>query len=113
MSAMNESYTAVVARNVDWAGDWTTEPYETAWAREAIFFVSVLRFRGEGTTCSARVQISPDGMHWVDEGTRMEIPVREAVTAVKVSHFGGWLRLAGSAPDGSALTVITYLVLKA
>jgi hypothetical protein len=109
---MNESYTAVVARNDDWIGDWASEPYETAWASEAIFFVRVLKAQGEATTVSARVQMSPDGMHWVDEGSRLEIPAREGICAVKVSHFGGWLRLTGRTPEGSSLRVMAYLALK-
>jgi len=109
---MNESYTAVIARNDDWAGEWASEPYETAWANEAIFFVRVLKFSGEARSVSARVQISPDGMHWVDEGSRLEIPVREGTTALKVAHFGGWLRLTGRTPDGSNLRVMAYLALK-
>lgn len=109
---MNESYTAVVARNDDWLGEWATEPYETAWAAEAIFFVRVLKAEGEARTVSAQVQISPDGMHWADEGSRLDIPVREGVCAVKVAHFGGWLRLAGRTPEGSRLRVMAYLALK-
>jgi len=109
---MNESYTAVVARNDDWTGDWATEPYETAWATQAIYFVRVLKAEGEARTVSARVEISPDGMHWVDEGSRLEIPASEGVSAIKVSHFGGWLRLAGRTPQGSKLRVMAYLALK-
>jgi len=109
---MNESYTAVVARNAEWSGDWATEPYETAWATEAIFFVRVLQLQGGAQGLQARVEMSPDGMHWVDEGTRLEIPVQLATRAVKVTHFGGWLRLAGTAPAGSAMTVMAYLALK-
>ena len=109
---MNESYTAVIARNAEWSGDWATEPYETAWAREAIFFVRVLRARSS-EPFQARVEISPDGMHWVDEGTRLEIPAETTTRAVKVAHFGGWLRLAGTAPAGGAITVMAYLALKA
>jgi hypothetical protein len=109
---MNESYTAVIARNDDWSGEWATEPYEAAWANEAIFFVRVLKFSGDARTVSARVQFSPDGMHWVDEGSRLEIPVLVGTTAVKVAHFGGWLRLVGRTPDGSNLRVMAYLALK-
>jgi hypothetical protein len=109
---MKESYTAVVARNDDWTLDWATEPHECAWADEAIFFVRVLKSEGAAASVGARVQISPDGMHWVDEGSRLEIPARVGVTAVRVSHFGGWLRLAGHTPEGSQLRVLAYLVLK-
>jgi len=109
---LKESYTAVVARNVDWAGEWASEPYEAAWADEAILFVRVLKAEGEARTASARVEISPDGMHWADEGSRLEIPVSEGLSFVRVRHFGGWLRLAGRTPEGSRLRVMAYFVLK-
>lgn len=109
---MLESYTAAVARNDEWSGAWATEPYETAWANEAIFFVRVLKAAGEARSVHARVQISPDGMHWIDEGSTLEIPVREGLSFVRVKHFGGWLRLAGLTPEGSRLRVMAYLALK-
>ena len=109
---MNESYTAAVARNERWQDDWATEPYETAWASEAIFFVRVLNREGPQAPVEARVQISPDGMRWVDEGMRMTIAADAELAATKVSHFGGWLRLAGRCPRGTTLTVMAYLALK-
>ncbi len=36
---INQSYTAVVERAQGLQGIFATEPYETAWAREAIVFV--------------------------------------------------------------------------
>lgn len=52
-------------------------------------------------------------MHWCDEGTPISLPtVPNEVAFVRVSHFGGWLRLAGEIPAGAALTVLVYLVLK-
>ena len=40
--ALRRSYTAVVERNTLWQGEFATEPYEAAWATEAIFFVRAL-----------------------------------------------------------------------
>ncbi|MGH8618853.1 MAG: hypothetical protein ACREUW_14265 [Burkholderiales bacterium] len=114
MATLRESYTAVVARNVDLTGDWGTEPHECAWAGEALFFVRVLSVGGrKKQALRARVQISPDGMHWADEGRALAIPPRAGVSFVRVGHFGGWLRLAGKAPAGATLRVMAYLVLKA
>ena len=114
MPQLRESYTQIVERNIDWTGDFASEPCEAAWASEAIFFVRALRTSGDLTNVIARVQISPDGMHWCDEGTTFSLPVADdAVTFARVSHFGGWLRIVGSVPDGAAVTVIVYLVLKA
>ncbi len=114
MATLRESYTAVVARNVDLVDVWATEPHECAWAGEALFFVRVLAAGGKKKqVVRAHVQVSPDGMHWADEGRTLSVPPRAGVSFVRVSHFGGWLRLAGKAPAGSKLRVMIYLVLKA
>ena len=65
---LRQSHTAVIERNVRWDGDWATEPYEAAWAIEAIAFVRVLERRNVDRVVSLRTQISPDGIHWCDEG---------------------------------------------
>jgi hypothetical protein len=110
---MRQSYTAVVERNATWQGDFALEPYEAAWATEAIYFVRALAVDALPEGVAARVQISPDGMHWCDEGTSAPLPVaRDEVTFVRVSHFGGWLRLVGKLPDDATLKVIVYLALK-
>ncbi|MBK9123608.1 MAG: hypothetical protein IPM16_10895 [Chloroflexi bacterium] len=104
------SYTAVLERNTVWEGSFATEPYEGAWASEAVFFVRTL---AAGAETTARVQISPDGIHWCDEGTLLTVPGEaESLAFCRVSHFGGWLRLAGTIPAGQKATVIVYLCLK-
>ena len=108
-----QSYTAVVERNVEWRGDFATEPYEAAWATEAIFFVRALAASGPNELAVARVQISPDGIRWCDEGTEFSLPAAaEAMTFGRASHFGGWLRLVGTVPEGGLLKVIVSLALK-
>ncbi len=109
---MRQSFTAVIARNVTWQGEFAVEPYETAWASEAIYFVRVLEAANVPADASARVQISPDGIHWCDEGTTVPLAPQPGVTFARVSHFGGWLRLVGKLADGAQLTVIVYLTLK-
>lgn len=109
---MRESQTAVIERNVTWQGPFTAEPYEVAWASEALYFVRALAAQHMPPNVSAYVQISPDGMHWCDEGATLTLPTAAGVTFCRVSHFGGWLRLVGEIPDGASLTVIVYLVLK-
>jgi hypothetical protein len=109
---MKESYTAVVARNVDWSSVWATEPYETGWADEAIFFVRVLKSKGNKAVV-AHVQVSPDGMHWVHEGSSITVsPRKDSLSFARFNHFGGWLRLVGRTPKGASLRVMAYLVLK-
>jgi hypothetical protein len=109
---MRQSFTAVVERNVTWQGDFAVEPYEAAWATEAIYFVRVLEAHNLPAAINARVQISPDGIVWCDEGTTVALATAAGVTFARVTHFGGWLRLVGKLPDGAKLTVIVYLSLK-
>lgn len=92
---VKRSYTAVVERNTEWGGAFASEPYEAGWASEAIFFIRALEGSGNGAT--ARVQITPDGMHWCDEGATMMLPDKGETTCCKVSHFGNWLRITGEA----------------
>jgi hypothetical protein len=108
--AVRTSYTVVLERNTVWEGDFATEPYEGGWASKAVFFVRVL---AAGYAALARVQISPDGIHWCDEGTTLTLPAdTDAVAFCRVSHFGGWLRLVGSIPPGLQSTALVYLSLK-
>lgn len=110
---LRESNTIIVERNWTWTGKFATEPNEAAWASEAIYFIRSLESWGMNQGLTARVQISPDGIHWCDEGTTISLPAEpDAVTFARVRHFGGWLRLVGELPAGSELTVIVYLNLK-
>ena len=109
---MRGSHTAVVERNRTWKGGFETEPYEAAWAGEAIFFVRTLEVSGPAEGTQARVQISPDGMHWCDEGTEVTLSSEPGVTFCRVGQFGTYLRLAGELPEGAEMVVIVYLTLK-
>lgn len=109
---MKQSHTTLLERNTNWQGAFETEPYEGGWASEAIFFVQVLESRGEWADLNARVQISPDGIHWVDEGSTLVIDADAKVTYCRVSHFGNWLRLTGELPGGDLAKVLVYLTLK-
>ena len=91
---LRESHTAILSLGEDWEHEFTTEPYEAAWASEAIFFLRALRVQGEVNDARAAVQISPDGLHWVDEGTTLALPGRVGeLTFCQVLHFGTYLRL--------------------
>ncbi len=110
--ALRRSYTAIVERNARWQGDFASEPYEAAWASEALFFVRALEV-SDAFTGSARLQISADGMHWADEGGYFALPAAaDAVSFCRARHFGGWLRIAGTLAPGNAITVLVSLVLK-
>lgn len=108
-----ENLTAIVARNETWTGESATEPYEGGWAKEAIVFVRALRLP-KGKLPQARIEISADGMHWVPEGSVFALPsAKDAVTFQRVAHFGNFLRVAVSLPDGAEIVVLVTLHLKA
>lgn len=108
---IRQNYTAVVERNQRFEGKFASEPYECGWASEAIFFIRRLEASGTVAGARVRVQISPDGMHWCDEGTSVDLTTAE-VDFVRVRHFGNWLRIAGQLPEGAALRAIVTLSLK-
>jgi hypothetical protein len=108
-----ENLTAVVARNETWTGESATEPYEAGWAKEAIVFVRALK-EPKGRLLKARIEISADGMHWCHEGSEFELPgAKDAVAFQRVAHFGNFLRVAATLPEGAELTVLVTLHLKA
>lgn len=107
-----ENITAIVARNETWSGVASTEPYEAGWAREAVIFVRALK-EPKGTVPMAEVEISPDGMHWLPEGTRIRMPAaQDQVVAARVTGFGNWLRLTASFEPGAECTVLVIVHLK-
>jgi hypothetical protein len=110
---INTSYNAIVERNIGWKCAFATEPYECGWAKEAIFFVRAL---GDAMSCEvpgiAKIQISPDGIHWIDEGSSFALPrFKDQTSFCKISHFGNWLRIAGDTA-GAELKVLVTLSLK-
>ncbi|SRR6266545_3675596 len=107
---MRRSYTAVVERGEPLAGEWATEPYEAGWATAALFFVRLLEAPATARL-TARVQLSPDGMHWLDEGAVLP-ELRDGAAFVRVREFGNWLRLAGTVSGADELRALIYLTLK-
>lgn len=111
---MRHFYTAVVERKEEFTGQLQTHPYEAAWASEAIFFVRVEDASGDSPKLDAGVQISADGLSWIDEGTRFATPIGgKGDYFLRVSHFGGWLRLNGEVGGEDArFTLTVHLALK-
>ena len=108
---LKRSHTAVLEKNETYAADFDTEPYEAGWAGEALFFVRVLKLEGSGPLTGS-VQISPDGLHWCDEGSTIG-PINEpGLYAVAVNNFGGWLRLSCRIDNGSQFKLMGTLALK-
>ncbi len=91
---MRQFYTVVLERIRRYKSDFQTEPYEVGWASEAMFFIRMHELTGSGTVIEARVQVSVDGIHWIDEGTSFPAINHKGDNFIRVSHFGGWLRLA-------------------
>jgi hypothetical protein len=85
--------TVVLERLKDFTGDFETEPYETGWAREAIFFIRVHAMAPGGTILNAFPQISADGIEWMNDGSAFAPISGPGDSFLRVSHFGGWLRL--------------------
>ena len=110
---MKHSITQPLARHQTINGAFVTEPFECAWASEAIFFVRIQEADETAVTLSARPQVSADGIHWVDEGSSFPPMSGVGVWFLRLSHFGGWLRLCCDAPtDAGNLSVMIHLVLK-
>lgn len=99
MPQVRESTTAVVARGERFAAGDATEPYEAGWAGEAVVFVLAMDAGASGT---AAVQVSPDGINWADEGTSIPIPDDGSVSFGRIGHFGNWLRVVASVPEGAS-----------
>ncbi len=110
---MRAFQTTVLERKTELGGGLVTEPFEAAWAGEAIFFVEL--HESTASTFTARVQISPDGIRWCDEGATLTVTGEAGVRFVRVAHFGGWLRLAvaGEEQGDQPARATIHLVLKA
>lgn len=110
---MRQFYTVVLERMQTYSGTFQTEPYETAWAGEAMFFIRIHELTGKKAMLSSRVQVSVDGIEWIDEGMSFPPIDAEGSYFIRVSHFGGWLRLANEVDGENAAAKLTIqLVLK-
>jgi hypothetical protein len=109
---MRESITAVVARGDTWTGVTASEPYDVAWAGEAVIFLRSLGAEGNPEQARAWVQISPDGIRWVDEGGILPIPRVDEISSVRVRNFGTYLRVMTVLPEGSSFKALLTLSLK-
>lgn len=110
---LNQSYTAVIERAQPLSGEFESEPYEAGWAREALVFLKVREGLSDGGEIQARIQISPDGIDWVDEGAVLPAVRDGELSFAKVTNFGNWLRVAGQVDDQAAVARASiYIALK-
>jgi len=110
---MRQSQSAVMERGVELADVHETEPFEVAWASEARWFVQFLR-PAPGNQVEFRVQISPDGINWIDhEGHPPLVSDAVGLLSIPVESFGHWLRLRSERTSGSDRPMLRiYLELK-
>lgn len=110
---MRHFYTVVLERMQKYDTGFETEPYETGWASEAMFFIRTHAISGRNVALDSQVQVSADGINWINEGTEFPTIREVGDHFVKVSHFGGWLRitchLTGEQPEAE---ITVQLVLK-
>lgn len=110
---MRHSFTAVLERHSVFTAPFATEPYETAWAGEARWFVRVLSLTGEGAALRITPQISPDGLVWCDAEAETLTLREPGMVTCALRDFGHWLRLdcdlRGEHPE---VKVLIYLALK-
>jgi hypothetical protein len=110
---MRQFYTVVLERLQVYTGDFETEPYETGWASEAMFFMRVHEIGGKNVELNSRVQVSVDGIEWLDEGTMFPVIDSKGSNFVRVTHFGGWLRLVNEVSgENPEIKLTIQLVLK-
>ncbi|GAA2080814.1 hypothetical protein GCM10009840_15490 [Pseudolysinimonas kribbensis] len=110
---MRQSQSAVIERGAELEQVLETEPFETAWAGEARWYVQFLR-PAPGSTVEMRVQISPDGINWIDHESVSAVQ-SEAVglLSIPVERFGHWLRLRVEQKAGQESPLLRiYLELK-
>jgi hypothetical protein len=111
--AVRRSFTAVLEQGSTFTADFATEPYETAWAGEARWFVRVLELTGRDAGLRLHPEISPDGLFWCDEGTAPLELGEAGLYSLALRHFGHWLRLRGVLVGTDARAkVLIYLALK-
>jgi Domain of unknown function (DUF6385) len=111
---MLNTYTAVVERAQPVVGRHFTEPYEAGWAQEAVVFVKVRDGLGADGELRAWIQVSPDGIEWVDHGAALPTPLRgTSLGAIPVQNFGDWIRVGLACSDPEAtVRVSVYVSLK-
>lgn len=110
---MRKSFTAVVEQGNTFTENFSTEPYEVAWASEARWFVRVLELDGTDASFQLTPEISPDGLFWCQDETSPLQIAGEGLYSVAQRDFGHWLRLNGRVSgSGTRLKLIIYLALK-
>ena len=109
---MRNFYTYVLLRQETINGKVYTEPCETAWASEAIFFIKIHGHREPGFLVTVKAQISVDGISWIDYPESSMSLSEDGDFCMRLSNFGGWLRLEMDSTSGSSYKTTVQLALK-
>jgi hypothetical protein len=108
-----DTITQIILADETWTGPFATPAVAVGGWREVIVFVIALDADGQ-VAVPARLQISPDGQHWVDEGTSFSLPYRPSeVTFARAQYFGAWLRVIGVLPEAATIRVSVTIAGKA
>ena len=100
---MKNFQASAVERRITVDNIFTSHAMEAGWATEAIFFLIVEEIEGINPVIDAAVQISADGINWINEGTLIPGITKPGHYFARVSHFGNWLRVEGRL-DGEGTT---------
>jgi hypothetical protein len=110
---MRQFQASAVERRIWVDSELASHPMECGWASEALLFLIVEEVEGTDARLNARVQLSPDGINWIDEGTRFSPIDAPGTYFIRVGRFGTWLRVAGEVTgDGARFKVSVHLHLK-
>lgn len=110
---MRQFHTVVLERLKEVEDTLETEPYEVGWADEAILFVTLSKLAASKGKATVHLQVSADGINWVDEGTSLEPIEKDGTSFMRTVHFGGWLRARFTVTEAvTSVVLTTQLVLK-
>lgn len=108
---LRRSFTAVPERNVAIADGFTTEPYETAWADEARWFVHVLEAPA-GARIVFASETSPEGLTWCAHEAAAVTLSGTGLATLPIRDIGPWQRLRFTVEGAQSVRAIVYLTLK-
>ena len=92
--------------------DFSTEPYETAWAANATLFVIIHEAAHANDYLEITPQISADGINWADCGETLIYRGDSPVNWLRLEHCAGSVRFNCRLSHGASLKITLQLHLK-